>query len=199
MQYIVFQSILKFYWYICILEPLTKLLEEPFHLKNERACKELLTLPEHLSSPPDFSVARVARSFVFCVVFCRSLLGLWSFFLLTIVLSVHLQFSASYYSFGIFKIFWVSSSCSVIVCFVHTRDLLTVLFTPGFIVKICFLSLDFKLDAIHSISEDSQILLVHMHSRTSYKIIGRTFPLKKRTCLYFLCFVLTIYRTDNKQ
>ena len=67
--------------------------------------QELLTLPEHLSSPPDFSVARVARSLVFCVVFCRSLLGLWSFFLLTIVLSVHLQFSASYYSFGIFKIF----------------------------------------------------------------------------------------------
>jgi hypothetical protein len=101
----------------------------------------------------------------------------------------------------------VSSSCSVIVCFVHTRALLTVLFTPGLIIKICFLSLDFKLDAMHSISEDSQILLVHMHSRTSYKIIGRTFPLKKRTCLYFLCFVLTIYRirgshnknTDNKQ
>jgi hypothetical protein len=68
--------------------------------------QELLTLPEHLSSPPDFSVARVARSLVFCVVFCRSLLGLWSCFLLTIVLSVHLQFAASYYSFGIFKIFF---------------------------------------------------------------------------------------------
>ena len=45
---------------------------------------ELLTLPEQLSSSPDFSWVRVARSLVFCVVFCKSL----SFRLLVIVLSV---------------------------------------------------------------------------------------------------------------
>ena len=32
----------------------------------------LLTLPEHMSSPPVFSGVRVTRSFVFCVVFWRS-------------------------------------------------------------------------------------------------------------------------------
>ena len=34
------------------------------------------TMAEHLSSPPDFSVVCVARSLVFCVVFCRSLFGI---------------------------------------------------------------------------------------------------------------------------
>jgi hypothetical protein len=34
---------------------------------------ELPTLPEYLSSPPLLSEVRVARSLVFCVVFCRSL------------------------------------------------------------------------------------------------------------------------------
>jgi len=41
--------------------------------------QELLTLPEHLSSPPVFSVVRVAGSLVFCVVFCRLLFVLLSF------------------------------------------------------------------------------------------------------------------------
>ena len=35
--------------------------------------QELLTLPEHMSSPPVFSVVCVAQSLIFCVVFCRSL------------------------------------------------------------------------------------------------------------------------------
>ena len=35
--------------------------------------QELLTLPEHLSSPLDFSGLCVAQSLVLCVVFCRSL------------------------------------------------------------------------------------------------------------------------------
>ena len=48
--------------------------------------QELYTLPEHLSSPPDFSGIRVGRALVFCVVFCRFLFVL---FLLVIVLSVH--------------------------------------------------------------------------------------------------------------
>ena len=42
--------------------------------------QELPTLPEHLSSPPDFSGVRVTQSFVFYVMFCRSLFVLLSFF-----------------------------------------------------------------------------------------------------------------------
>jgi hypothetical protein len=37
--------------------------------------QELLTLYDHLSSHPVFSGVRVARSLVFCVVFCRSLVS----------------------------------------------------------------------------------------------------------------------------
>ena len=44
------------------------------------------------NSTPVFSVVRVARSFVFCVIFCTSLFVL---FLLAITLSVLLQFTAS--------------------------------------------------------------------------------------------------------
>jgi hypothetical protein len=42
--------------------------------------RELLVLPEHLSSPPVFSGVRVARSLIFYVMFCRSLFVLFSFF-----------------------------------------------------------------------------------------------------------------------
>ena len=35
--------------------------------------QDLLTIPEHLSSPPVFSEVRIARSLVLCVVFCRLL------------------------------------------------------------------------------------------------------------------------------
>jgi hypothetical protein len=51
-----------------------------------------------------FSMVRVTRSFVFCVMFCRSLFVLWSIFLLAIVLSV-LRFTASDFPFVIFKPF----------------------------------------------------------------------------------------------
>jgi hypothetical protein len=60
--------------------------------------KELLTFPEHTSSPPVFRGVRVAQSLVFYVVLCRSLFVL---FLLAIVLSVLLQLMASNYIFGI--------------------------------------------------------------------------------------------------
>ena len=40
----------------------------------------LLTLPEHMSSPPFFSGVHVARSLVFCVVFYRSLFVLLCIF-----------------------------------------------------------------------------------------------------------------------
>jgi hypothetical protein len=47
--------------------------------------QELLTLPEHLSSPPGFSGVRVVRSLVFCVVFCRSLFVLLFFFFFFVI------------------------------------------------------------------------------------------------------------------
>jgi hypothetical protein len=49
--------------------------------------QELPTLPEHLSSPPVFSGVRVTRSLVLCVVFCRSLFVLLSFFIWSFRLS----------------------------------------------------------------------------------------------------------------
>ena len=42
--------------------------------------QELLTLPEHLSSPPGFSGFRGTLSWVLCILFCRSLFVLLSFF-----------------------------------------------------------------------------------------------------------------------
>jgi hypothetical protein len=61
---------------------------------------ELLTLPEHLSSP-GFLVVFVLLDRFMCM-FCRSLFVL---FLLTFVLSVLLRFTDSNYPFGIFKLF----------------------------------------------------------------------------------------------
>jgi len=66
--------------------------------------QELLTLLEHLNSPPVFSGVRVTRSLDFCVVFCTSLRVLFLLFILAIVLSV-LWFTHSDYPFGIFKLF----------------------------------------------------------------------------------------------
>ena len=66
--------------------------------------QELLTLPEHLSSPPVFSEVRVTRSLVFLyillIVVCPFVL-----FLLAIVLSVLLRYTDSDCPFGIFKLF----------------------------------------------------------------------------------------------
>ena len=42
--------------------------------------QELLTLPEHPSSPPALSGVHVVQSLVFCVVFCRSLFVILFFF-----------------------------------------------------------------------------------------------------------------------
>ena len=61
--------------------------------------QELLTIPEHLRSPPVFSGIRVARSLVFCVMFCRSL---FIIFLLAVMLAVLLRFMDI---FGVFKFF----------------------------------------------------------------------------------------------
>ena len=66
--------------------------------------QKLLTLPEFT---PGFSGVCVSWSLVLCVMFCRSLFVL---FLLTIVLSVLLQFSDSDYPFDIFKLFYIYKS-----------------------------------------------------------------------------------------
>ena len=46
---------------------------------NTTGVSELVTLPKHTNSPPEFSGVRIARSLVFCVVFSRSLFVLVSF------------------------------------------------------------------------------------------------------------------------
>jgi len=69
---------------------------------------ELLTIPEHQSSPLVFSGIPVVSSFVSGVVFFRSLFVLLSFFLLHImllVLSVLIQLTNSDYPVGVFKFF----------------------------------------------------------------------------------------------
>ena len=63
--------------------------------------QELLTVSEHLSSPPVIRGVRVARSLVFCVMFCRSLFALYY---LAIVLSV-LRCTVSCYPFDLFSLF----------------------------------------------------------------------------------------------
>jgi type IV secretory pathway VirB3-like protein len=69
---------------------------------------ELLPFPENLVQPV-FSGVRVARSLVFCVMFCGLMFVFFHFiFLLSIVLSVFLLFTASDYTFGIFKLFLLS-------------------------------------------------------------------------------------------
>jgi len=62
--------------------------------------QELFTFPEHMSSPLVISGVRIARSLVFCLLFCHFVL-----FLLTIALSVLLRSTASDYLLGIFKLF----------------------------------------------------------------------------------------------
>jgi len=77
----------------------------------------LLSLLENMSSSQVYSGLRVARSLVFCVVLCRSLFVLLSFFLLAIVLSV-LRFKASDYPYGILKLLSTKSYiCRIVMLF----------------------------------------------------------------------------------
>ena len=71
--------------------------------------QDILTFHEHLSSPPVFSGVRVARSFIFCVMFCRSLFALLFFFFLLLcclpffdLLLLITPLVSSDYHFGIF-------------------------------------------------------------------------------------------------
>ena len=66
---------------------------------------ELTTRPVHPSSTPVFSGVCVARSFVFCVMFCRPLFLILVPLLLAIILSVLLRFKASGYPFDISELF----------------------------------------------------------------------------------------------
>ena len=89
------------------LTNLILLLQECFYRVTRRVSlveQELLTLPEHLSSPSIFSGVRITRSLVLCVMFCRLLFVLLSFFLLAIVLSVLFRFTDSDYPFSVFKL-----------------------------------------------------------------------------------------------
>ena len=65
--------------------------------------QELLTLPEHLSSPTVFTGVRVTRSLVLYICFVDRCLSFCTFFL-AIVLSV-LRYTDSDCPFGIFKLF----------------------------------------------------------------------------------------------
>jgi hypothetical protein len=64
---------------------------------------------EHLSAPQAFSGVRVARSFVFDVVFCRLVVWPIVLFLLAIILSV-LPLTDTDYIFVIFKLFLLTST-----------------------------------------------------------------------------------------
>jgi hypothetical protein len=79
---------------------------------NQRPCRK------NQIPPPKswiFSGFRVARSLVFCMVFCISLLV---FFLLAIALSFHYPSAASDYPFGIFKLF---PSVQYLYCRIPTK------------------------------------------------------------------------------
>jgi hypothetical protein len=73
--------------------------------------QELLTLPEHPSSPPAFSGVRVNRSLVLCVCFVDRCLTFCTF---SFGHYVVLQYTASDDSFGIFKLFLVQSSLTLL-------------------------------------------------------------------------------------
>ena len=67
--------------------------------------QELLSLPEHLSSPPVFSGVYVTRSLVLCVMFCRSLFVLLSFFLWSFCCLFLFDLWILITPFGIFTLF----------------------------------------------------------------------------------------------
>ena len=91
--------------------------------------QELLTHPEHLSSPPVFSTVRVTRSLVFCFVYCFiDRFCCFVLFLLTIVLSVdiwilitslwYLQFflECSSYEHALWRLFQKPNKFDIYVC-----------------------------------------------------------------------------------
>ena len=72
----------------------------------------MITLPEHMRSPPVFSGVRVTRSLGLYVCFVDRCLSFCAFFLLVIVLSVLLLYTNSDYPCGIFKLFFTTYKCT---------------------------------------------------------------------------------------
>ena len=64
--------------------------------------QEMLILPEYLSSPLVCSGIRIVQCF--CVVFCRSVFVILSFFFWPFIVLSVLRFTAFDYPFGIFKL-----------------------------------------------------------------------------------------------
>ena len=60
--------------------------------------QDLLTIAEHMSSSPNFSRVRVARSLVVCVMFCRSLFVLLTNVVLPLLFRFTVSESSSYNS-----------------------------------------------------------------------------------------------------
>ena len=87
-----------------------KVKSSPYVQSQNSNLQELLTLPEHLSSPPVFSGVRVTRSLVLYVCFVDRCLSFCTFF--AIVLSVLLRYTDSDRPFGIFKLFFLRSRYS---------------------------------------------------------------------------------------
>jgi hypothetical protein len=80
--------------------------DDSLYFGKPNKCKTRINLIYVLCLPSVFSGVRVARSLIFCVVFCRSFFFCpFILFLLAIVLSVLPRFTDSDYRFGIFKLF----------------------------------------------------------------------------------------------
>ena len=100
---------LRYYPYTYKLQHLKHAQENVCHHGNSQyriwlVEQELCIFPEHMTSPRVFGGVRIDQSFVFCVVFCRSLFDICLFlYFFPIVLSVLSQSAASDYHFGIFS------------------------------------------------------------------------------------------------
>jgi hypothetical protein len=86
--------------------------------------QELLTIPEHPSSPPVFGGDRVTRSLVLYVCFVDRCLSFCTFHL-AIVLSVPLRYTDYDCPFGIFKLF---------LCLLHKGKLVTSIYCKLFVI-----------------------------------------------------------------
>ena len=102
------------------------LLENNLHVAQSQA--KLLTLPEHMSSPPIFSELRVTRSFALRLVFCRQTFVLLFvfFFFWTLCCLFFFDLGILFTPFDIFKLFLGGSRCKLdlqfyVQCFVDRR------------------------------------------------------------------------------
>ena len=80
-------------------------IQASFGRLNKLVEQELPTLPEHLSSPPVVSGIRLTGSLMLCVMLCRSLFVLFSFFFWSLCLS--------FFGLWILITALISSNCSI--------------------------------------------------------------------------------------